>query len=278
MSTLPTAPSGMPWPTAPPGAPGMRVGFPEVREPAPHGRGVSHLALVALLLAGLALLTAILLVVAVFAPPAPPPPCPPLRWQSPPIGALGMASDQGSPAGPQLAQGRLYTNAQGFTVRYYPFPGTTTYPGVSTTSNSIVLNYPFKAKFGGASYLGVIGKSDGGATPQQKVNDEVSQIAPNAQVQFLMPEAYVGYWPGYGEAFQTQVASADGQSATYEVVVLAAVHDGFGIAVVASGERLNQITPGSTWWDGHPSPIAISVAYLADSTVNSITFPEAPSP
>ena len=146
---------------------------------------------------------------------------------------------------------------------------------VSTSSNGIVLSYPFKAKYGGASYLGVIGEPADSVTPQQIVNDEASQIAPNAQVQFLMPQAYVGYWPGYGEAFETQVASADGHSATYELVVIAAVHDGFGIAVVASGELLSQVTPGSTWWDGHPSPTAISVAYLADNTVNSITFPSA---
>lgn len=253
----------------------MRVGFPEVREPAPHGHGVSHATMVALLLAGLALLTGLLVVVAVFAPPSPPPPCPPLQCQSPPTGAFGLASNRASAAAPPTAQGRLYTNAQGFTVRYYPFPGSTTYPGVSTSSNGIVLSYPFKAKYGGASYLGVIGEPADSVTPQQIVNDEASQIAPNAQVQFLMPQAYVGYWPGYGEAFETQVASADGHSATYELVVIAAVHDGFGIAVVASGELLSQVTPGSTWWDGHPSPTAISVAYLADNTVNSITFPSA---
>ncbi len=272
------AASPEPWPTAPPGPPGMKVGFPEVREPPPHGHRISHAALVVLLIAGLAVLTAILVVVAVLAPPPPPAPCPPLRCQAPPIGTFGLSSVRGLAAPSQPVQGHLYKSATGFTVRYYPFPGTSTYPGVETSSNSIVLSYPFKASFGGASYLGVIGKPDDGATPQQVVNDEVSQIAPNAQVQFLMPEAYVGYWPGYGEAFETQVPSADGHSATYEIVVMAAVHDGFGITVVASGELLSQVAPGSTWWDGHPSPTAISVAYIADSTVNSVTFPGAPSP
>jgi hypothetical protein len=59
---------------------------------------------------------------------------------------------------------------------------------------------------------------------------------------------------------------------------MAAVRGGFGIAVVASGELLSRVTPGSTWWDGHPSPAAISVAYLGDGTVNSITFPRTASP
>ena len=275
MSIPPAVPPATPWPTAPPGEEAMRVGFPEVREPAPQGHRLSHVTMVALLLAGLALLTGILVVVAVFAPAPPPAPCPPLRCQAPPIGDMGAASSEGTQAS---SQGRLYRNPQGFTVRYYPFPGTTTYPGVSTNASSITFSFPFKASYGGTSYLTVIGQPDGGATPQQIVNDAISAVAPNAQVQFLMPQAYVGYWPGYGEAFETQVASADGSNATYELIVMAAVHNGFGIAVVASGQLLRQVTPGSSFWDGHPSPAAINVAYVADSTVNGIAFPGAPSP
>ncbi len=53
---------------------------------------------------------------------------------------------------------------------------------------------------------------------------------------------------------------------------MAAVHNGFGIAVVASGQLLDRVTPGSSWWDGHPSSAAINVAYVADSAVDSIVF------
>ncbi|MGA3352729.1 MAG: zinc ribbon domain-containing protein [Acidimicrobiales bacterium] len=277
-SGAPAAPPEAPWPTAPPGAPGTQTGFPEVHEKAQHGHRVSHAATLALFAAGLAVLTVILVVVAVIAPAPPPAPCPPLGCQAPPIGAVGTQSETGSRAASEVAQGRLYTNSQGFTVHLYPFPGTTIYPGVSTAADGITLSFPFKSSYGGTSDLAVVGEPDAGATPQQIVNDEVSQIAPNAQVQFQMPEAYVGYWPGYGEAFETQVPNADGHSATYELVVMAAVRGGFGIAVVASGELLSRVTPGSTWWDGHPSPAAISVAYLGDGTVNSITFPRTASP
>jgi len=271
----PVAPLGMPWPTAPPGArPGMRVGFPEARQAAPHGHRVGHAAMIALLVAGLATLTVILVIVAVFAPPPPPPPCPPFGCQSPPVGGRGQATGEGSsptlPAGP----GRVYTNGQGFTVRYFPLVrGTTFYPGVSTDSDSITLTYPFAASFGGDADLTVLGKPDGGSTAQQIVNGEVTQIAPNAQVLYPMTQAYVGYLPGSGEAFETQVTRADGSSVTDELIVMAAVHDGFGIVVVASGVLLNQVTPGSPWWNGHPSSAAISVAYVAENTVTSITFP-----
>lgn len=278
MTSPPTLPFGSPWPTTPPGALGMRVGFPEAREAAPHSHRVGHVAMVALMVAGLTVLTVILVIVAVFAPPPPPAPCPPLGCQGPPIGAFGTASVEGSAVSAQVKPGRLYTSAQGFTVRYYPFSGTTTYPGVSTDSDSITLTFPFLAKYGGNSYLTVKGKPAGGATAQQIVDDEVRQIAPNAQVLYLMPAAYVGYLSGYGEAFETQVSSADGSSITYELIVMAAVHDGFGIAVSASGGLLNQVTPNTPWWDGHPSPAAISVAYVADSTVNSITFPRSAPP
>ncbi len=267
-----------PWPTSPPDTPGPQAAFPEVHATARHRPRVGQLATLGLFLTGLALLSAILVVIAVVAPSEPPAPCPPLGCQAPPIGAVGPQSVTGSRAASPVEQGRLYSNSQGFTVRYYAFPGTTIYPGVTTDADGITLSFPFKSSYGGTSELAVVGELDAGATPQQIVDDEVSRIAPNAQVQFQMPEAYVGYWPGYGAAFETEVPSADGHSATYELVVMAAVHDGFGIAVVASGEVLSSVTPGSTWWDGHPSPTAISVAYLADSTVNSITFPAAGFP
>jgi RsiW-degrading membrane proteinase PrsW (M82 family) len=271
-----TAPTGMaagePWPTSPPGEATMRASFPVVRPPAPHGHRLGHLATVALLLAGLAVLTAVLLVVGVFAPPAPPAPCPPLGCQAPPLGKFAAVAQRASQSGLQLG-GRLYTNPQGFTVRYYPFPDSSLYPGVETSAKGIQLSYPFKASYGGAAYLDVVGAPDDASTAQQIVNKEVSQIAPNAQLQYVMPQAYLGYVPGYGAAFETEVPNADGHSATYQLLVMASVQNGFAIAVVASGELLSRVTPGSTWWDGHPSPAAISVAYLADSTVNGIAFP-----
>lgn len=267
------AASDAPWPTSPPGVPGLRAGFPEVRGQPPPGHRFSHAAMVALLVVALAALTAILVVVAVVAPPAPPKPCPPLGCQSPPIGQLGATALQ---AGPilQLDQPKLYSNSQGFTVKIYPFfPGSTSYPGYQTFSDGITLSYPFKASYGGTAYLSVIGAPANGDTPEEIVAYEVSQIAPNAQVEYVMPEAYVGYQPGYGAAFETEVVSAEGQSTTYQIIAEAAVRNGFAIAVVADGASLGHVTPNSTWWDGHPSPAAISVAYMADTTVNSITFP-----
>jgi hypothetical protein len=266
-----------PWATSPPGSPGMRVGFPEMREPAPHGHRVSHVTMVALLVAGLAVLTGILVIVAVFAPSSPPPACPPFGCQGPPVGTLGAQSAHRSSVSSQLQPSRLYSNKSGFTVRYYPlYQGGATYPGISTNSDSITLTYQYPVESGGDSHLTILGQLDGGDTPQQIVDNEVGQIAPNAQVLYLLPGAYVGYRSGYGEAVETQVSSADGSSITYELIVMAAVHDGFGITVAASGGLLSQVTPDSAWWDGHPSPAAISVAYIANDTVDSITFPAGP--
>ena len=275
MSTPPSTWPDSPWPTALPGEVGMRVGFPEVPRPAPtrppvqpcrNGGSVARRACATdrhprSRRGNRSSPTAGTL--------------PPLQCQAPPIGDIGTESVKG----PQTTtEGRLYKNHLGFTVRYYPFPGTATYPGVTTSANGITLIFPFKPSYGGTSDLTIIGQPDGGATPQQIVDDTVGQIAPNAQLQFQMPQAYVGYWPAYGEAFVTQVPSADGNNATYELIVMAAVHNGFGIAVVASGRLLDRVTPGSSWWDGHPSPAAINVAYIADGEVNSIVFPGAPSP
>ena len=110
-ASLPDAP----WPSAPPGTPGLKVGFPGAHELAGPTPRVSHRAKVLLLLAGLGVLTVLLVVVALVATPGPAPYCNPLKCQGPPIRHPGL---QQSAAGSPVAAGILYTNSQGFSVRY----------------------------------------------------------------------------------------------------------------------------------------------------------------
>ncbi len=191
MSTPPAAQPGSPWPTAPPGEAACGSGSPKCAS-CPHmATGSAMFAMVALLLAGLALLTAILVVVAVLAPPPPPAPCPPLRCQAPPIGDIGTESVQGSR---RPRKGGLQ-EPPGFHRSVLPVPGHHDLPGVATTANSITLSFPFKASYGGTSYLTVIGQPDGGATPQQIVDDESVRSRRTPSWSSLMPHPYVGTGP-----------------------------------------------------------------------------------
>jgi hypothetical protein len=57
--------------------------------------------------------------------------------------------------------------------------------------------------------------------------------------------------------------------------VAATSYNGFGIIVVAYGSLLPTVTASSDWFNGHPSPANLNLAYFfgADSLVNSIVFP-----
>jgi hypothetical protein len=219
-----------------------------------------------LLLAGVATLTVALVLVAVVEAPPPPPRCSPLGCKAPPIRPAAASSSAGM-------VGRLYTNRSGFGVRVFPIAGTNVYPSVAKTADAVTLTYPFRPAFGGQSQLAIVGKRDRGATPQAVVASEIAKIAPNATIGYVLPGAYVGYILGFGEVATTQVASPNGSSATYELIVIAAVSRGFEITVVAVGELLHDVGPNSPFYNGHPTPAAVNVAYVADQTVDSIRFP-----
>jgi RsiW-degrading membrane proteinase PrsW (M82 family) len=237
-----------------------------------RGHGHRHLApatLLAILAAGVAMLTVAFVLVAVASRPAGPPHCGPLACKSPPI-RPEIPTRQSAGA---TTSGRLYTSGSGFAVRVFPLANTSVYPGVSRTADSLTMTFPFTSAIGGESELTVVGRPDDGQTPQSIVNDEIDKLAPNASLSYVLPGAYVGYQPGYGEVVTTQVASSNGPSTTYELIVLAAVERGFAITVVAVGSRLADVGPRSALYDGHPSPASVNVAYVADQTVDSIEFP-----
>lgn len=274
MSGPPSAWWSTPWPTAPPGPRGVPISFPQSPVAPSAGRRLTHRVLLALLVAGVAVATAVFVIVAVVATPGPPPPCPPLHCQAPPLHGDDITSGSGGAA---VGGGRPYGFADGFSLRVYPLPGSSTLPAVSVTRSSVTLSYPFIDSLGGTATLTVVGGADRGVTPERLVQDEVAQIAPNAAARYVLPRAYVGYWPGYGAAFTTQVASSNGSAATVELIVLAAVHDGDAVTVTAAG-RLVGVGPRSKLYNGHPSPAGVSVAYVSGETVNSITFPGSPLP
>jgi len=219
-----------------------------------------------LLLAGLSTLTLTLVVVALLATPGPPAYCPPLACQGPPIGPPrgGVTGQQA--AGPAVESGTLYTSPSGFSLRYYPEPQ------VQTNSSGIGLTYNFTS---GTADLDVFGGSAGSTTPEDEVNSFVSANFSSAELAYVMPEPLVGYEPGYGEALNIEPASSDGSTQAVRVFVIAAESNGFGVVVVAYGSLLAPVTAKSPYFNGHPSPADVNLAYFygTDSLINSITYP-----
>jgi hypothetical protein len=263
-TTEPPTPDATPWPTAPPGTPGLKVGFPGAHELAGPAHRLSHRAKLALLVGGLGVLTVTLVVVALLATPGPPPNCNPLtvNCQGPPIGRTAGQSAHGAAE----AAGTLYRNAQGFTVRYPP------QPSVQTNASGIELTYDFNS--GGVSSIEILGAPANGATAETAVDSFASQEFPDTQPVYELPDPLIGYQPGFGAAFNVQPASADGSTSTDQVVVSAAVQNGFVMVVQVVGTLLPTVDSKSPFFDGHPSPAGTNLAYfVGDFIVNRIGFP-----
>lgn len=266
MSTTDAPVPESPWPSAPPGSPGLKMGFPGAHEMVLPARRFSHRAMIVLLGAGLGVLTLTLVVVALLATPGPAPYCKPLKCQGPPVRPPHGGVTGQSVHGPALENGTLYTNSQGFSLRYFP------QPRVQTNSYGIGLTYYFN---GGTAYLIVEGGPAKGTSPESAVADYINQYFPNAQPVYQLPDPLIGYHPAFGEAFDVQPASTSGSTQTIRLIVCAAAYNGFGILVIADGNLLPTVTSKSNIFNGHPSPANLILAYFygTDSLMDSITFP-----
>jgi hypothetical protein len=219
-----------------------------------------------LLLGGLIVVSLVLLLIAVVVPPGPPPHCGPLKCQGPPVRRPGAT--QSETAGTPVENGTRYANSQGFSLAYQKLSGD---PSAATSPNGITLTFRL-------GQFEVLGEPAAGTTAQGIVQGIVSQVAPGAQPAYQVPGAMIGYQPGYGEAFDVQSSSTSGSTTTTRLIVIGAVQNNFGIAVIAVGPLLNPVTPNSSFWNGHPSPANLGVAYFTDAILNSIQFPSAPAP
>jgi hypothetical protein len=263
-TTEPPTPGATPWPTAPPGTPGLKVGFPGAHELAGPGHRLSHRAKILLLIGGLGLLTFSLVLVALLSTPGPSPSCNPLspNCQGPPIGHLAGQSTHGVAE----TQGVLYRNAQGFTVRYLQGGQ------VQTSADGIDVAYDFNQ--GGVSSIQVVGGGANGATAESAVAGVAQQEFPDAKPAYELPDPLVGYQPGSGAAYNVQPASSNGSTATDQVVIAAGVQNGFVILVQVVGTLLPTVDSKSPFFNGHPSPAGTNMAYaLGDFIVNRIGFP-----
>jgi hypothetical protein len=258
-------PDATPWPTAPPGTPGLKIGFPGAHEAALPAHRLSHRAKIIMLVAGLGVLTVTLVVVALLATPGPVPACNPLKpgCQGPPIDPPTQFVGHGA----AISDGLLYKNAQGFTVRY---PGS---PSLQQDSQGVELTYDYSN--GGPSYIEILGSPAGSATPQTAVESFASSEFQNTQPVYELPDPLIGYQPAYGVAFDVQPASSDGSTGSQQVVVAAAIKDGFVVLVQVDGTLLPPVTPSvTTYWNGHPSPAGTNMAFFAgDIIMNRISFP-----
>jgi hypothetical protein len=228
------------------------------------GRQLGHRHVLTALIAGLGALTALLVVIALVAPPAAARPCT----------SLGCFA----PFGPvPVHPPRVYTAAQGWSVRWYPADAVfNAHPPATSSSASadqLRLEFTTAASPAEEGQLVFVGIPAGGRSAAEIVGGLQRANAPNAVPDYVLPGPSVGYVPGYGEAFQTTPNSADATPVRFEVVITCAVRGGYAICAYAAGPQvdLNRIV-------NHPTLSKLALALWADPDINGVrwkgqTFP-----
>lgn len=268
MSTTASPSSDTSWPTAPPGAPGLKIGFPGAHEVATPSRHIGLRAIIVLLSA--AVVALMLVVAALLATPGPAPYCHPLSCQGPPVGnPVVKGATQGAAGSPEET-GLLFRGSNGFTLRYLPTPNVTSY------GNGLNLTYVFNNASLGTGYLDVLGKPAGNSTDQSLVEGAAATLwGSNAQRVYYMPDPLIGYHPAWGEAYNVTPASSDGSTRTIRALVAAATYNGYSILVITDSPLLPTVTLNSPYSNGHASPAGLIMAYFpgTDVLLKSVVFP-----
>ena len=227
-------------------------------------RHLGHRHVLTALIAGLGALTAVLVVIALVTPPAAARPCT----------SLGCFA----PFGPvPVHPPRVYTAAQGWSVRWYPADAVfNAHPPATSSSASadqLRLEFTTAASPAEEGQLVFVGIPAGGRSAAEIVGGLQRANAPNAVPDYVLPGPSVGYVPGYGEAFQTTPNSADATPVRFEVVITCAVRGGYAICAYAAGPQvdLNRIL-------NHPTLSKLALALWADPDINGVrwkgqTFP-----
>ena len=217
---------------------------------APPVRHTSHARLFLLLGVGLVVLVAGVIVVSVLVTPSA------QRYVCPP--------DCGRPPlGKPVEVNPRFTAANGdFSVAY---PGPNTAYKATLNPNGVVLDYVN----GDTGTLQLFGEPARDRTPQQVAEDLIKQTYPDATTQYEIPNAMVGYQPGYGVVADEYPQDSTGAYTRLRVLVMVAVKNGVALVAAAVGP-FHEFSPD--YGSGHPSGANLELALDMGKYVNSFVW------
>lgn len=207
------------------------------------------------LCAGLAVVAAAGATASVLAtPPRPLYTCPP-DCGRPPIGQ------------PIDANPRFVAEGGEFSVQY-PGPGSlykaTLYP------DWVSMEY----SGGDAGTLDLWGEPAGKRTARQVIDDMIAEYYPDATLHYEIPNAMVGYQPGYGAVFDQYPQDSSGMFTRLRLVALSAIKNDYALVALAIGPY-HEFTP--EFGTGHPSGANLALALDMGKYVNSFRWFDGPS-
>jgi hypothetical protein len=259
-----TGPTPGGWRLAVPGASAGTCAFPAAAPDRVDATArLRHRRLLALLLGGLAGFVGLLVVVAV------------LTRLGPPMTCRQLVCGVHAPVGSPVTSGTLFVDPRtGFSVRYWQASS------VSTSGGVLQLDYENGAGFPDSStpagtYRGELqfAAMKTATSPDQVVADVANQIAPGAQLAYVVPNASVGYQAGYGAAYDYYPNSGAGNGQRFRLVVLAAVRAGLAVVVVADGPYVDFSQPALAGSIYHPAIADVFPALFADPSIDSVLWP-----
>jgi hypothetical protein len=176
-------------------------------------------------------------------PPAAEPPAPPHPPSAPPVAVQTFP--------------RFTSKDGAFSVAYLPAAN------VTKNDNGITLKFD---DIDGEIRL--FGTPADNRTPRQVVEQYIQKNYRTAQTAYQIPNAMVGYEPGYGEVDDFSLEDPNAASTRGRLLVMTAVKNGLALVAVAEGPMI-RFTPRTS---AHPSAVNMMIAQLMGNSVNSFTW------
>jgi hypothetical protein len=213
-------------------------------------RQTTHTALLTALGAGAAVAAAAAVTVSVLATPVLP------RYVCPP--------DCGQPPiGKPVATNPWFTSSDGKFAVQYPHAGTAY--EVKLDSDGVEVNFTA----GDTGTMEFFGMAAGDRTPKQIADALIGEHYPEATTDYEIPNALVGYQPGYGVVKDEYPQDASGTFTRLRLLVMVAVKDDYALVAAAIGPYHEF---SRDFGSGHPSGANLQLALDMGKYVNSFTW------
>jgi hypothetical protein len=234
------------------GGPALRPGYalPAGSYAAVPVRHTTHTRLLTTLGAGIAVAAAAAVTASVLATPAI------ARYVCPP--------DCGTPPiGKAVATNPWFTSADGKFAVQYPRGGTAY--EVTTEPDGVKVNFTA----GDTGTMEFFGMPAHDRTPKQIAEELIGEHYPDATTDYEIPNALVGYQPGYGVVKDEYPQDASGTFTRLRLLVMVAVKNDYALVAAAIGPY-HKFSPD--FGSGHPSGANLQLALDMGKYVNSFTW------
>lgn len=127
---------------------------------------------------------------------------------------------------------------------------------------------------GDTGTLDLWGEAAAKRTPKQIIDQMMAEYYPDATIAYEIPNAMVGYQPGYGAVFDDYPQDSSGKYTRLRLVALCSVKNDYALIAAASGPY-HEFTPD--FGTGHPSGVNLALALDMGKYVNSFRWHSEPS-